>query len=399
VVVVVDALRGDTVEEETTPFMASLSGSTAAIAPGTWTFPSVSSMLTGVYPHEHGALHGPSSGDDERMVLPPRMAEDRTTLSEVLAGAGYETYGGFGHDTPFVALSGRFGTHSLHHQINARADDVLSAHLDWLGDHADERTFSFVHLADPHIPVDPPAKYWEAHDIDGDIPDLRNWAYQRDFDPGEAGERYREHRRRLYRASVDYVDDALKRYRERLDNLVSDRILVVTSDHGESMWENVATDLEYFGGSGCVGHGGTPYEALTRVPLLVDGDDQMSAPQDDVSLIDLVPTMLEAVGIEDSLSTAGVSFGERTGDCDPILVEGNLGERETKAAYRAQFKIIVSNDGTTVGFDLPDETPTGLPDDVEAMLVDAVPSSKEREGEGTDVAGVVEDRLEQLGYK
>ena len=212
VVVVVDALRGDTVEEETTPFMASLSGSTAAIAPGTWTFPSVSSMLTGVYPHEHGALHGPSSGDDERMVLPPRMAEDRTTLSEVLAGAGYETYGGFGHDTPFVALSGRFGTHSLHHQINARADDVLSAHLDWLGDHADERTFSFVHLADPHIPVDPPAKYWEAHDIDGDIPDLRNWAYQRDFDPGEAGERYREHRRRLYRASVDYVDDALKRY-------------------------------------------------------------------------------------------------------------------------------------------------------------------------------------------
>lgn len=401
VVVVVDALRGDVVDEESMPFTASLSGTTRAIAPGTWTFPSVSSMLTGVYPHEHGAMHGPTGGsEDDRMVLPPRMDEDRITMSEVLAGAGYETYGGFGHDTPFVALSGRFGTHDMHHQIDSSAEQVLDAHLDWLRGRGDRRTFSFVHLADPHIPVTPPAEYRAAYDVDDAIPNLENWEYQPDLDPDESGERYREHRRRLYRASVDYVDDCIERYVRELDEIVADRLLVVTSDHGESMWENVATDVEYFDGTGCVGHGGTPYEALARVPLLVDGEtDRISIPEDDVSLIDLAPTLLGAVGVEAHLETTGIPFAERAARDDPVLVEGNLSERETKAAYRDRWKLIVSDDGTQVGFELPEESPTELPGEVEDSLLEAIPAYGSSDGAGTAVSGVVEDRLERLGYK
>jgi len=53
------------------------------------------------------------------------MDRDRETLTEALAGAGYETYGGFGHDTPFVALAGRFHEHALYHNVTASAEDVL----------------------------------------------------------------------------------------------------------------------------------------------------------------------------------------------------------------------------------------------------------------------------------
>jgi len=123
--VVVDALRTDHVDEELTPYLAGLNGCNA-ITPGAWTFPAVSSMLSGVYPHEHGAMRRTDDpADAEGFNLPPRMDEDRETITEALAGAGYETYGGFGHDTPFVALSGRFHEHDLYHNVTATAEDVL----------------------------------------------------------------------------------------------------------------------------------------------------------------------------------------------------------------------------------------------------------------------------------
>jgi Type I phosphodiesterase / nucleotide pyrophosphatase. len=182
VCVVVDALRTDHVDEEHTPYLASLNGCNA-ITPAPWTFPAVSSMVSGAYPHEHGAMRQTDDPDAvEGFSLPPRMDEDRETVTEALAGAGYETYGGFGHDTPFVALSGRFHEHDLFHNVTATAEDVFDAHLDWVAGR--DRSFSFLHLADPHIPVDPPDEYWAAHDVDRSIDGIENWAYRTDVDWG-----------------------------------------------------------------------------------------------------------------------------------------------------------------------------------------------------------------------
>lgn len=399
VCIVVDALRGDSIDEETTPYMASLTGTTEAVAPGSWTFPSVSSILTGQYPHEHGALHGSEGGSEEGMVLPSRMDEDKLSVSEVLTGAGYETYGGFGHDTPFVALSGRFGTHSLSHQVNSSAEDVLENHLEWLRDHSEQRTFSYVHLADPHIPVDPPEEYWEKYDVDSSIPNIRTWDYHQDREPDAEGQRYRKHRRRLYQASVEYVDDCLQEYADELNEISSESLLFVTSDHGESHWENVDTELDHFEGNGCVGHGGTPYEPLARVPLLTDGLEFESEYTSPVSLVDIVPTLLELVGIEDALSTSGVPLTKSIAEERPVFVEGNLSNIETKAVYRGTSKLIASSTSERVEFELPDETPVELPSETEQKLLAALPDWSKSSGEGTEVSEVVEDRLEKLGYK
>jgi hypothetical protein len=393
--VVVDALRSDYVDDDTTPYLASLGG-TSAITPGAWTFPAVSSFLSGVYPHEHGAMKQEDKPDDSPgLSLPPRMDDDRETLTEALAGAGYETYGGFGHDTPFVALSGRFHEHALYHKVNSSARDVLDGYLDWI--EGRERTFAFLHLADPHIPVDPPPEYWEKHGIEDSIEDIENWDYQNVVDCGDACQKYRDNRRRLYRAAVDYVDDELARFDARLRERTDDPLLAVTSDHGEAMWEHVELDVEKFGGTGCVDHGGAPYEELARVPLLTDADWEFDGGY--VSVVDLTATVVDCVGIE-GFETAGYSLNEGVPEGRTPIVEGSLSGYEKKGVYLDGYKMIASKgDDAEVEFTGPGEKLPEIPDDVRDDMVAALPPWPDRTQEGTDVSGVVEDRLETLGYK
>jgi len=394
VCLVVDALRADYVDDETTPFLAGLNRTTAT-TPGSWTFPAVSSMLAGVYPHEHGGMRQTDEPDDSDGIrLPPRMDDDRVTITEALAGAGYETYGGFGHDTPFVAISGRFDKHRLYHNFSSDADDVLSDYLEWVGGR--ERTFAFLHLADPHIPLDPPAEYVEKYDVDTTIEGLETWEYKTETDCAGACQRYRDHRQRLYRASVDYVDDAIERFDAGLESTLDDPLLVVTADHGEAHWEHVAFDVEHFDGSGCVDHGGAPYEAVARVPLLTNADWPLDGP---VSLVDLPTTFADVTGIEFD-AAAGHSLTETPPSDRLMFTEGSLDGHEKKAVYHGDYKLIASQGhGVEVGYELPDETVVELPlEEHELLTANVPPWPSEAAGE-TEVAGVVEDRLEQLGYK
>ena len=395
VLVVVDALRSDYIDDETTPYLASLNG-TSAVTPGAWTFPAVSSLLSGVYPHEHGAMKQKDEPDDSPgLSLPPRMDDDRETLTEALAGAGYETYGGFGHDTPFVALSERFHEHALYHKVNSDARDVLNDYLNWV--EGRQRTFAFLHLADSHIPVDPPDEYWEKHNIDDSIENIGNWDFQKDVDCGDACQKYRDNRRSLYRASVDYVNDELGRFDNLLRERVDEPFFAVTSDHGEAMWEHVELDVEKFGGTGCVDHGGAPYEELARVPLLTDADWNFDGGY--VSVIDLTATVVDTVGI-DSFETSGYSLREGVPDGRIPIVEGSLSGYEKKGVYLDGYKLIVSKgDNAEIEFTVPDGELTEIPDDVHDSMVAALPAWPDSTKEGTEVSDVVEGRLETLGYK
>lgn len=388
--VVVDALRSDAVEPAVTPFLASLDGTTDAVAPAPWTFPSVTSMLTGTYPHEHGSMRA-DTPSEAGLSLPPKLDPEAETLTEVLAGAGFRTYGGFGHDTPFVALSGRFHHHSLFHNLTASAKEVLTDYHDWRTSTDADRTFGYVHLADPHQPVDPPAEYWTRHEVDAAIPDIRTWRY-REGSESPAATRYREHRRRLYRATVDYVDDQLADFHDRLPD---DTVLVVTADHGEAHWEHTAFDFERFDGTGSVDHGGTPYEAVARVPLLFEGIDLTVDGY--VSLVDLVPTFLETLGLHQALRTTGQSLFDPIPDDRVPLIEGTMNGTEKKAVYQGSWKLIAAPDAEA-WFELPSEREVVPPGDVAEALTDALPGW-DGAAQGTEVSGLVEQRLKDLGYK
>ena len=404
VCVVVDALRADAVCRADSPFLAERLHA-SPVTPAPWTFPAVSSLVTGRYPHEHGAMRQSDRADRGAtdLVVPPELPDEETTLPEAFAGAGYDTYGAFGFHMPFFALGGRFASHALYDK--ADAGTVVDGYLGWLDGRADHRTLSYLHLGDLHEPVVPPVEYARRYDVDTDIPDLERWDYEAVPEVGSAGERYREHRRRLYRAAVAYVDDQLERLRDRLrDRLEGDPVLVVTADHGEGFWEHAVFDAARFVDSRpayCVDHGGTPYECIARVPLAVEGLDL--APVEDAarpaSLVDLAPTLLDAIGLPEGLPASGRSLASRIPPGRTVLVEATRYGHERKAVYRDGWKLLVSRaDDEAVGFALPREVPTDLPADVEADLASALPPWPDGERPDVRVSGLARDRLEDLGY-
>ncbi|WP_255197780.1 sulfatase-like hydrolase/transferase [Halorarius litoreus] len=397
VCVVVDALRADAVDPATTPFLATrLAGE--AITPAPWTFPAVTSLVTGRYPHQHGSMRQSDAADRGAtdLVVPPTLATEEPTLPELFAAAGYRTYGAFAFHMPFFALGGRFERHALYD--DAPADVVLPDFADWVDDHADERTFSYLHLGDLHEPVEPPESYWERFDVDPTIDGLSRWRFRETPDPGPEGERYRDHRRRLYRAAAAYVDDRLAALHDRLP---ADVALLVTADHGEALWEHAAFDAETFVDSRPaygIDHGGTPYEAIARVPLVTDGLDLRldGAP---ASLVDVAPTLLDTLGCEDALPATGSSLLRGVPEDRIPLVEACRYGHEKKAAYVDDWKLVVSRgDDAAVGFSLPDEEPTDLPEDVEARLFEALPAWPDGEHPERRVSGMAQQRLEDLGY-
>ncbi len=334
------------------------------------------------------------------MDLPPKIPKKKESITEKLAGAGFKTYGGFGHDTPFVSISGRFEHHEIYHKVNSTAEDVLQDYISWLRKHRDEKTFGYIHLADPHIPVDPSDEYWEKYDVDRSIDGLNNWKYRETVDCNSECERYRQNRWRLYKAAVNEVDDALADFNEGIESMDIEPKVFYTSDHGEMFWEHLELDLDNFKRGGTIDHGGTPYEELTRVPLLTKNIELDI--ETESSLIDLAPTILELADIENELDMTGRSlFGDEYSD-RLFLVESSLKGYEKKAVYRDKWKLIISKgDDVSLGFSLPEEEIKEIPEEIADEMYQFLPNwpGEHDEGEGTEVSGIVENRLEELGYK
>lgn len=406
VCLVIDALRTDTVDATPMPFVTSLSP-TKAVSPSTWTVPAVSSLLTGQYPHEHGAIRQRDTYEDSVAdVTPLPPPPNATVLPEWLAGAGYETFGGFAMLVPFLTTASHFATHKL--MADANAERLLSTHAAWLWDRRETRTFSYLHLSDLHEPVDPPAAYWDSHGVDRSIPGIRRWRYEDVLDRSPTVDRYRAHRKRLYEAAAAYVDEQLAAYHARVTDWVDDVLVVLTGDHGEGFWDKARFHARHFADSRpayCVGHGGAPYEAIARVPLAIDRTPSTGASFRGVtgdartSLIDVTPTVLDAVGIAPTHNEA--LTGQSLVDPIPerqLLVEGARYGYEKKAVYAGDWKLIVSQgDDTAVGFSLPDETPRDLPGAVPEAMHDALPpwpAGEARESPST----AVQRRLAALGY-
>ena len=396
--IVVDGLRADTVTEDETTYVGGLSGTTA-VAPATWTFPSVSSLLTGQYPHQHGAIRqsdAPTKSDDEGMTLPPKIPDDLATLPEYLAGVGYDTYGAFGFQMPFLAASGRFGTHKLYR--NGKASEILGDYLKWLDDRQDGTTFAYLHLSDPHEPVLPPKRYARSHNVDLDIPHISQWNYT-DTSEGKDARRYRTHRKRLYEAAVEYVDDELKTFFDQISKrLNSEPTVIVTGDHGEAFWEHSSFEAEQFyhpRSEYCVGHGGTPYESVIRVPLCTAG---ITFDSDPASLIDIAPTILDEVAAWVPDEMAGYSHRRDIPEDRILLAESTYFGYEKKAVTMGDWKLIVSiGDDRRIGFSLPEEIPTKLPEEIQTTLEAELPPWPDG-GESQPVSSRVQKRLSDLGY-
>jgi arylsulfatase A-like enzyme len=419
--IVIDALRGDHVSfngytRRTTPFLDNLAENAAvfrdAVCTAPWTYPSVASIHTSLYPHNHGGVYLEDPRGLHKGMMPQRVRDNILFLPEVLSHFGFATYLGSVFAPVEASLGGRFQRVSADHRRNASY--ILRNYIRWLGvNHQENRTFAHLHLGDVHGPLRVPEPYRSAFGKIPDIPliDMFDY-YAEDIVPGDSAfEYYRENRIKFYDAALLYVDAQLQACFHQLQEMrIMDKTLVViTADHGEELWDHMQIEKEYFFSPRAmygVGHGHHLWQEVIGVPLLVLGPEITAQDVSQrVSLVDVMPSVLRRCGIQgwEAMDLDGQDLFAHT-DGRVIFSEDIVFGYEKKAVFEGRYKLYYSKgDGISWVFDLEEdpheESPLDLPE-VADRLIQYIPETV-RSKEGEERISVDEEtkkQLRDLGY-
>lgn len=477
-VIVVDTARADdafSTDPECMPALHRIAEAgtryTRAFASAPWTLPSHAGLFTGCYSSKHGA-HGAH----------PYLEPTNETLADAFADAGYETWavsnntwisGEFGFDQGFETfwrgwqlIQSTHDVGSILHEsgrsrrTRAAVRDILRGNTlvnainasytqfhrsrgryggrrttdraeRWLRDRDSDRPFfGFINYLEPHIEYAPPRAYAEQFLPQGTTYEEARGIRQdpRAFDVGEYDLTVRERvmLRALYRGELAFVDAQLDHLRGVLQATGDweETILVILGDHGENI-----------GDHGFLGHQYNVYDTLLHVPLVLAGGpfDGRGETDDLVQLIDIAPTLLDAVDIPaPSLreQCQGESFHphcrgarrhviaeylapqppvatlrDRFGDLPPSVTEY---DRVLRTIRTNREKLIQGDDGHCEYYRVDrdpgeqDERSTAAPDRVETLRAQLASwqegfDTADRSGD-VDIAETTKDQLAQLGY-
>jgi arylsulfatase A-like enzyme len=397
-IITVDCLRNDRIsrsgyQRDTTPFIDSLGSYTPAIASAPWTFSSVPSILTGLYPHRHGAVYSDDSARNHDLSDPPNgVRDDVFTIAELLDANGYETKFTTAIGTAAVPIEGRFK--SMEQRHDADAETLLSEIRDWWNSESGPK-FGYVQLGDLHEPLHKPdtSYFGEIPDVEG----IDRWRFTSGNTNNEEFEEYRDARELLYDTLVRYIDDEIERTLDELAEL-NDTIVIVTSDHGEEFWEYKDFEEEYFedprGISG-VGHGHALVPPVLEVPIVTNVENTSSS-ETRRSLTDIVPTILNELGADLSFDFDGYPLQKSTKE--PVLSqEIAYGPNQISATDDNKHLIYTPVDDRSVMIDF--DTGELITDDSEIVedLLNYVPRERAT-GTQVDLSQDVQERLSDLGY-
>jgi arylsulfatase A-like enzyme len=289
VLVVIDTLRQDHLpfygyRLNTAPFLTELAARgvvcESCTSTSSFTSPASASILTSLYPFQHGVHKGlivtlNQQSEDPTLRL-NRIPNAVLTLGEWLRDEGYRTFAvadnlniceaeGFTQGFDRFATMNNLGAAQVGRQARLWQKEMR----------AGAPYFLYLHYMDPHAPY-LACKPW-------------------------------------YVAGGDELQDAIARYDseirsvdEQLRELSSElswdenTILVVTADHGEEFLEH-----------GQTGHGKSLYNEVLRVPLLFWSSSSPLAPQrlpQEVSTVDIMPTIGAMLGMKAAEGFSGISL-------------------------------------------------------------------------------------------
>lgn len=316
-------------------------------AASTYTLPSHMSMFTGLDPIEHGVVN-----------LPARLAPEVPTLASELRKAGYHTKA----VTEAGFIGKIYGFDQGFDEITERvADEVAKTSiwqiLDWMRSKDETAYFLFLHTYIAHVPYGGFEDFREEHpELDlpddaklaelkekfvvpsindpipapRDIPEeLRHMCtfynnvsdshrdvlgcgdrrFKGDFLQGEHFETYREGLVEAHRGAIRRGDRMVGQIRDLLVELgqLEDTLLIVTSDHGDAMFEHSVHEHDYL-----------PFDEVIKVPLILSYPRRIPGGQVVRGLtwhLDLFPTILSLAQVPYAGDLQGL-------DLSPALVRG-----------------------------------------------------------------------------
>jgi len=271
---------------------------THTYSPSSWTLPAEMSLLTGKYPFKHKVLNKITitENQSEEVTNLKKLSPEIKTLAELLKDKGYKS----AIFTGGAALDRQFGFDEGFEEYHSGKDfsgaDFNRA-FEWLRKNKVNNYFLFIQGFDLHGQFEPD----EGFDFR-----FKNPKYSGKL-TGSKEEQKLLREDALYSKKLDLTsDDAelLKSiYDEKLNNfdkkfgefisnlkdlgIYNSSIIILTSSHGEEFYEHQRID-----------HGHSLYQELIRVPLIlkIPGLKNIKIEQQ-ISLIDIVPTLLDLTGL------------------------------------------------------------------------------------------------------
>ena len=296
---------------------------TRAFAPASWTLPSHASLFTGRYPDEMPWLFARKPLDGTYPTIAEVLRDNGYATAAFTANWAYVTHEhglsrGFAHfDDHFEystlgmellrssSLLETIATNkSVRRILNSwdiiarkRATTVTADFLDWLSERPPRPFFAFLNYMDAHMPYMPPKPFDRQFTQPGVVEP--NW----DDVLGNDEPGHLPAMRDRYDGSIAYVDQQIGLLFEVMEErgLLQNTIIVVTSDHGETLGEHGRALL----------HATSLYATELHVPLVmtfparVPANTVVNAP---VTLRDVPATILALASLDRSRPLPGRSL-------------------------------------------------------------------------------------------
>ncbi len=276
ILVTLDTVRADRMgflgsPRKLTPYLDALARQsvvfTRAYSQVPLTTASHATILTGTYPQFHKVNDfGIPLGED--LPYAPDLLRARGYRTAAFVGSlildpAAKSAPGFerGFETYDAGFHRRRPGENRYESIERRGEQVATRALAWLNQHPRGPFFLWVHLYDAHDPYDPPEPFKSRY-------------------PSAP-----------YDGEVAYVDSVMGWFLSQLRSrgLYENSVIAVMSDHGEALGEH-----------GELTHGVFLYDETIHVPLLIKLPHEVSGGKRidrRVGLVDVLPTLLQAVGV------------------------------------------------------------------------------------------------------
>ncbi len=284
---------------------------TNAYDAATWTLPSVVSLLTSLYPTEHGTNGYRSKLSGKVPTLLGKLKERGYKIGIFSNSPWISPRYGIGgeadfFDRPYLSIHhvlyflNKFSPFALDNGVTRRFlfsdKGLMSRFVNWSGDviRSKGKFFAYLHLLGPHVPFSAPATYRKKLGLGG-VPRLNPPAHgsflsfqkQPSLEDKELKELIGN-----YDAALMYSEEVVGILIEGLKTMeaYADTVVIVTSDHGEEFYDHQGWY-----------HGGSLYEEQSKIPLIMawPGHFPRGVRIDEpISHIDIMPMMLHLLGEE-----------------------------------------------------------------------------------------------------
>ncbi len=269
---------------------------TRGYVPSSLCRPSLATMMTGLYPHQHGTTGNDPDGEMRDQANRDRMVKvfrSSPAVSDILAKAGYTSHQSgkwwegqckccfdecMTHGD--VSRGGRHGDEGL--KIGR---ETMQPVYDFLDSAGDKPFFLWYAPFLPHTPHDPPDRLLSKYLVDG-----------------------RPEAVAKYYAMVEWFDETVGQVLDALDQrgLTDNTMVLFVSDNG---WVQSEDPADWYQTRSKV----SPYDAGLRTPIMVRWPGKAQPRRDErtlVNSVDLVPTILAAAKLDSPEPLPGLNLLE-----------------------------------------------------------------------------------------